>query len=186
MNKIQSTLVIFLLPTYALALSAKDIMDKNEEVRRLRDIKAKATLVTGGADKKEKRKKFTWWRKLTSDKVHFNTLTRFHEPSEIKNEGILFLEHEQDNSDVLLYLPTYKKIRRVERNNQSGSFMGSELSYADIATPHSEDYDFKELKKEKCPSKESDCTIIEAIPKRSRRKSRTSIKTYLKEKGSRR
>ncbi len=168
MNKILTFLYIITFSHQSwAAMSANDIMNKNEEVRRLNDITANAMIITGGANTTERKKKFTWWRKLTSDKIHFNTLTRFHEPAEVRNEGILFLEHDLDNNDVLLYLPTYKKIRRVERNNQSGSFMGSELSYADIATPHADDYDFKSLRNEKCPSNQTDCEVIQAIPKRT-------------------
>ena len=116
----------------------------------------------------EKIKQFTWWRKLTADGTHFNTLTRFHEPAEVRGEGILFLEHEGDDNDVQLYLPAYKKIRRVESQSQSGSFMGSEFSYADIATPHVDDYKY-ELQKEDAPcvidgGKQATCYVVQSTP----------------------
>ncbi len=166
MNKM---IVIFMIFTIALqnayAISAKDIMSKNEDIRKLENITSSATLTTGGGNSTERIKKFTWWRKLTADNTHYNTLTRFHQPAEIKNEGILFLEHDQDQNDVLLYLPTYKKVRRVEREQQSSSFMGSEFSYADIATPHVNDFDFKLLKEESCPmSTTIKCWVIESSP----------------------
>jgi outer membrane lipoprotein-sorting protein len=136
----------------AATLSAKEIMVKNEDARKISDVNSSATLTIGkgsaeaGTDTKTK--KFTWWRKLTSDGTHFNTLTRFHEPAEIRGEGILFLEREGDQNDVQMYLPAYKKIRRVESQAQSGSFMGSEFSYADIATPHVDDYKYDLVKEE--------------------------------------
>ncbi len=163
----------FLSTNVFAAMSAKEIMLKNEDVRRLGTINSKATLTTGGEGETKRVKEFTWWRKLQKDGTHFNTLTRFHVPAEIRNEGILFLEHEGDESDVLLYLPVYKKVRRVERSSQSGSFMGSELSYADIATPHVEDFGYKLLREEPCPSSGLKCWVIESTPLRDQTRERT-------------
>jgi outer membrane lipoprotein-sorting protein len=140
---------------------------------------ASATLSTktGGT---ERVKDFTWWRKLLGDGVHFNTLTRFHAPAEVRGEGILFLEHPADENEVLMYLPAYKKIRRVESQAQSSSFMGSEFSYADIATPHVDDYNYKQVKEEACPNVAGStenagmqCLVIESTPKTDAVKERT-------------
>lgn len=170
-------LIILLFNTvnFCLAdLSPKEIMRKNEEARRLKEVVSSVILTTGGTTAQTRIKKFTWWRKLKPNQVHFNTLTRFHEPAEVKNEAILFLENSGDENEVLLYLPTYKKIRRVERNNQSSSFMGSEFSYADIATPHVDDFDFKLLRTEACPmNKAIKCWVIESVPVQEKTKNRT-------------
>jgi outer membrane lipoprotein-sorting protein len=160
-------------------MAPKDVMVKNEEARRLTDSIAKASLSTksGGT---ERVKEFTWWRKLLEDNTHFNTLTRFHAPAEVRGEGILFLEHAADQNEVLMYLPTYKKIRRVESQNQSSSFMGSEFSYADIATPHVDDYSYKMVKEEACPEAEGSkenfgikCFVVESTPANDSVKERT-------------
>jgi outer membrane lipoprotein-sorting protein len=162
-------IIFFLILGYtntAQAFTAKEIMLKNEEARRLKDVSSNAKLLTSGGGRSERTKEFTWWRKL-NDGVHFNTLTRFHSPAEVKNDGILFLERGQDQTEVFIYLPAYKKIRRVESGQQSGSFMGSEFSYADIATPHVDDFNFKLLKEEKCPAHvqpASDCYVVEYTP----------------------
>jgi outer membrane lipoprotein-sorting protein len=155
------TLIFMIMVSFnyarAATLSAKEVMTRNEEVRKINDVNSNATLTTGGASG-EKIKKFTWWRKLTADGTHFNTLTRFREPAEVRGEGILFLEHEGDQNDVQMYLPAYKKIRRVESQAQSGSFMGSEFSYADIATPHVDDYKYT-LKEDA-----ADHYVVESVP----------------------
>jgi outer membrane lipoprotein-sorting protein len=171
---------VFVAPAVAAAsIGPKDVMVKNEDVRKLQDSVAKATLSTksGGT---ERVKEFTWWRKLIDDGVHFNTLTRFHAPAEVRGEGILFLEHAADANEVLMYLPTYKKIRRVESQQQSSSFMGSEFSYADIATPHVDDYNYKMVREEACPEAEGSkenagvkCYVIEATPINDSVKERT-------------
>jgi len=171
MNRIALAVCLVVSSTSALAApSGKEIMTKNEDARRVQDMKSDAVLVTGGGSSEEKTKKFTWWRKLLSDGVHFNTLTRFHTPAEIRGEGILFLEKQGGENEVMMYLPAYKKIRRVESQAQSGSFMGSEFSYTDIATPHVDDYEYKVLKDEACPSQfdptiaKVKCHVVESKP----------------------
>jgi outer membrane lipoprotein-sorting protein len=138
-------------------------------------VNSDASITTGGGGGAEKIKQFTWWRKLMADQVHFNTLTRFHQPAEVRGEGILFLEHEGDQNDVQIYLPAFKKIRRVESQAQSGSFMGSEFSYADIATPHVEDYKYSAQKDDVCSAANEKlrCYVIESVPVSDAVKERT-------------
>jgi hypothetical protein len=150
------------------SLSAAEIMNRNEDVRRVNDVYSSARLVTGGTGMTERVKEFIWWRKLKEDGTRFNTLTRFKLPAEIKGEGILFLEQDQDKNEVLMYLPAFKKIRRVESQQQSGSFMGSEFSYSDIAMPHSSDYKHQLVKEENCGTSQElkgiSCFVIESLP----------------------
>jgi len=161
----------------AASLSPKEMMQKNDEARRVNDFEGKSTLTTGtegaGGDKV---KEFTLSRKVQSDAVHNSTLTRFHTPAEVRNEGILIVENASGRNDVLMYLPNFKKVRRVESQQQSGSFMGSVFSYSDIATPHVEDYSYKLIKEEKCPTAEAaavKCSVIECIPVNDDIKERT-------------
>jgi hypothetical protein len=170
--------ILFLLTISFAARAAtnpQEIMEKNEQARRLSEVIAKAKLSTGGGGSQDRVKEFTWWRKLTSDGVRYSTLTRFHFPPEVKGQGILFLER-PDQTDVQLYLPTFKKIRRVESQQQSGSFMGSEFSYSDISTPHVSDYSYKMVKEDEACSdgtKALSCFVIEATPANDAVKDRT-------------
>jgi len=186
MNKVSTKTVLgilCLIPAYSLAqaaapkLTAKDIMTRNEEARRVSEFETRAKLTTGTVgSSSEKMKEFTLWRKVQKDGVHNSTLTRFHAPAEVRNEGILITENASGKNDVLLYLPNFKKIRRVESQQQSGSFMGSVFSYSDIATPHVEDYTYRMLKQERCPSKQAaavNCAVIECTPANDDVKERT-------------
>jgi len=168
-------------PAAVSSLSARDIMLRNEQARKFQDIQSSAVLETGGKDKTTKVKRFTWWKKLSDDQVHFNTLTRFEFPPEVKGEGILFLERTEGQNEVLMYLPTYKKVRRVESQAQSGSFMGSEFSYSDITSPHVDDFEHKLVGEEVCEEKGAKekkeeslrCYVIESTPKKESLKERT-------------
>jgi outer membrane lipoprotein-sorting protein len=169
MNKTFFVLSLTVLAlAHAQADEARDIMVKNEAARRLDEMQSTAKLITGtrggGANKT---KEFTIWRKANENKKRGKTLTRFHAPAEVRNEGILIVENDDGKNDVLMYLPSFKKIRRVETQQQSGSFMGSVFSYSDIATPSVDDYQYKKLATEVCPTadaKTAKCNVIEATP----------------------
>jgi hypothetical protein len=166
-----------ILPLSAFALSGKEIMTRNEEARKVNEFEARSKLSTGNnKDSSSKIKEFSFWRKVQPDGVHNSTFTRFHSPAEVRNEGILIVENGSGKNDVLLYLPAYKKIRRVESQQQSGSFMGSVFSYSDIATPHVDEYQYSVLKDESCPTKEAvfiKCHVVEAVPANDDVKERT-------------
>jgi outer membrane lipoprotein-sorting protein len=170
-------ITVFLLSSAAHAFTAKEIMTKNEENRRVNEFETNAKITTGTVGAAgDKIKDFTLWRKVQSDAVHNSTLTRFHAPAEVRDEGILIIENASGKNDVLLYLPAFKKIRRVESQQQSGSFMGSVFSYSDIATPHVDDYEYKTVKEEKCPTAEAaaqTCTVIDCTPANDDVKDRT-------------
>ena len=144
--------------------SGREVLEKQEEARRLSSFQARASLSTartGDADRKTK--KFRWWRKLGGDGKRFVTLTRFDEPATIRGEGLLIREGDRDN-DVLLYLPRFKKVRRVEGQSQSSSFFGSVFSYADIAMPHADEHKAKVVREEACPGQDGTCWVVEVTP----------------------
>ncbi|MBS1960951.1 MAG: outer membrane lipoprotein-sorting protein [Bdellovibrionales bacterium] len=157
----------------ASALDGREIMQKHEEARKIVTFTAKALLVSKKGDGTTKEKTFLISRKLKADGVHFNLLTRFLAPAEVKGEAILFLENDKGENDILLYLPAYQKVRRVERAQQSSSFMGSDFSYSDITTPHVDDYVHALKGEEACPAaahaetspgKPATCYKVEAKP----------------------
>jgi hypothetical protein len=160
--------------------SAAEIMTKNEEARRVKSMQSSARLVTT-ASGGEKKKEFRWWRELTSDGMHYNTLTRFQSPAEVRGEGILFAEKGGGDTEVQMYLPAFKKIRRVESQQQSGSFMGSEFSYSDIATPKANEYQYRLVREEACPGDEKvKCYVVESTPSSEEIKESTGTSRSLK------
>ena len=66
----------------------------------------------------------------------------FLEPK--SDRGISFLKIERKNRDdeMKMWLPAFKKIRRISSRKKGDSFMGSDLSYEDLSTRDMEDYLF--------------------------------------------
>ena len=64
------------------------------------------------------------------------SLIEFVSPADVKGTKLLTYEHIGGDDDQWLYLPALKRVKRIASSNKSGSFMGSEFSYEDIANPN--------------------------------------------------
>ncbi len=149
---------------FAAPPSGREVLERQEATRKLPTFEASSSLSTTKEGETTKAvKKFRWSRKLGDDSVHYVSLVRFDEPATIRGEGILMREGAKEN-DVRLYLPRFKKVRRVEGQSQSSSFFGSAFSYADVAVPHADENNAKILKAEKCPGAELMCWVMETTP----------------------
>ena len=86
------------------------------------------------------------------------------------DKGMSFLKIEYDDKDDLMkmWLPGFKKFRRISSTKKSDSFMGSDLSFEDLTNRNKEDYDYKIISSEdKCSYKNSEynCYKLESSPK---------------------
>lgn len=72
------------------------------------------------------------------------TMMFFLSPADVKDTGFLTYDYDdwQKDDDQWLYLPALKKSKRIASSNKSGSFMGSDFSYADMTERPLEKYDF--------------------------------------------
>ncbi len=109
-----------------------------ESVRRLR---IKALEVEGDGDK---------------------SLTIFDNPKDVKGTAFLNFTHKVGDDDQWLYLPALKRVKRISSRNKSGSFMGSEFSYEDIASQEVEKYTYKWIRDKKYDGQK--CFVVEFYP----------------------
>jgi hypothetical protein len=117
---------------------------------------------------KKKHKIYEMWRKKIGNTDHKKTMSRFHSPRKIKGQGVLIIESgdEKSGNDIRMYLPAYKRVRRIERQMQSGSFMGTAFYYSDLVTHEVKDYSYKYYKQMNCPvNKKEKCHKILCTPK---------------------
>ncbi len=90
------------------------------------------------------------------------SLTIFDNPRDVKGTAFLTFTHKVGDDDQWLYLPALKRVKRISSRNKSGSFMGSEFSYEDIASQEVEKYTYKWIRDENYEDQE--CFIIERYP----------------------
>jgi hypothetical protein len=90
------------------------------------------------------------------------SLCLFDSPADVKQTILLTHTHKTQADDQWLYLPALKRVRRIAAQNKSGSFVGSEFSYEDIATHVMEKYTYQWLRDEVWDGQ--DCYVIERRP----------------------
>jgi hypothetical protein len=68
----------------------------------------------------------------------------FRHPADVKNTAFLTWDYDDPDrdDDQWLYLPALRKTKRIASSDKSGSFIGSDLTYADMTDRNLADYDF--------------------------------------------
>ena len=87
----------------------------------------------------------------------------FLSPADDKGIGFLKIEHDNKDDEMRIYLPAFKKVRRISSKKKSDSFMGSDLSYEDMSNRNIEDNNYKLLPNELINNEE--CYVLEITPK---------------------
>lgn len=87
------------------------------------------------------------------------SITTFTKPIDVKGTKLLTWTQKDAPNKQWLYLPSFNRLKKINSKSQSGSFMGSEFSYEDIAGMVIEKYDHKMLEDTK------DYWKVESIPK---------------------
>jgi hypothetical protein len=74
----------------------------------------------------------------------------FLDPADVKDTGFLTYDYDDPgkDDDQWLYLPALKKTKRIASGDKSGSFMGSDFSYADMTERNLDFYDYELLKED--------------------------------------
>ncbi len=90
------------------------------------------------------------------------SLSLFETPRDVKGTAFLSFSHKTGDDDQWLYLPALKRVKRISSSNKSGSFMGSEFAYEDIASNEVEKYTYRYMKDEPCAA--LTCFVYERRP----------------------
>jgi outer membrane lipoprotein-sorting protein len=90
-------------------------------------------------------------------------LILFTSPADSRGTALLSYSFKEEADKQWIYLPSIKRVKRIASGNKTGSFVGSEFSYADISPQQLEKYTYKFLKEEKYQG--MDCFVFERFPK---------------------
>jgi outer membrane lipoprotein-sorting protein len=90
------------------------------------------------------------------------SLTIFDSPGDVKGTALLTFSHKAGDDDQWLYLPALKRVKRITSRNKSGSFMGSEFAFEDIASQEVEKYTYRYLGDALYDG--HDCFMVESSP----------------------
>jgi hypothetical protein len=76
------------------------------------------------------------------------TIMFFLSPADVRDTGFLTFDYDDDqkDDDQWLYLPALKKTKRIASSDKSGSFMGSDFTYADMTDRKLDNYAYTLMK----------------------------------------
>tara|TARA_A100001037_G_C15105719_1_gene616325 strand:- start:537 stop:1298 length:762 start_codon:yes stop_codon:yes gene_type:complete len=86
----------------------------------------------------------------------------FLEPKDDKGVAFLKIEHDDKDDEMRMWLPAFKKVRRISSKKKGDAFMGSDLSYEDLSSRNLDENNFKRLDDEIFLGK--DCYVLEITP----------------------
>ena len=87
----------------------------------------------------------------------------FLEPADDKGISFLKIEHDGRDDEMRMWLPAFKKIRRISAKKRSDSFMGSDMSYEDMSSRQLDEFKFTLIGQEVYDS--IACHLLESIPR---------------------
>jgi len=137
-------LLLFSLIPIALVAAAEtgpeimqQVMDTQAADSSAMDIRL--TLIDANGTERERRIQTLT---MTEDDLT-NTITVFLSPASVKNTRFLTRQRPDGTDDQWIYLPALGRVKRIAATEGGGSFMGSDFTYADMA---STTYDTDEAK----------------------------------------
>jgi hypothetical protein len=74
------------------------------------------------------------------------TMGIFLQPADVRGTVMLTFEHSYGPDEQWLYLPSIKRTKKINAENKSGSFLGTEFSWEDISTTELTKYHYKYLR----------------------------------------
>ena len=87
----------------------------------------------------------------------------FLAPADDKGVSFLKIEHNDHDDEMRMWLPAFKKIRRISAKKRSDSFMGSDMSFEDLSSRQLDEFKFSLIGQEVYEGKS--CHLLESKPK---------------------
>lgn len=105
----------------------------------------------------------------------------FMEPKDDKGVAFLKIEHDDKDDEMRMWLPAFKKVRRISSKKKGDSFMGSDMSYEDLSNRELDENEYNRLNDETVNGIE--CYVLEIIPKKEAKSSYTKHTSWIAKDG---
>ena len=135
---------------------------------RLRSYEQDARLVSGDRGGSEQQTRLTVQYQSFRDEndqpvegVHSKTRLEYAEPFDLRFTTYLVIDKEGASNDQFVYLPTHRRIRRV--NLRGEAVFGSDFSFEDVLPRELEDADYDRLPDESVEG--VPCFVVKAVPR---------------------
>lgn len=122
---------------------------------------ATVTMTVTAEDGSTESKTFEIWSKKKDGLLR--TVVKFTAPAKIAGTAFLLLQRQGQPDEQWVYLPAYKKARRITAKERTTAFAGSDLAYADLERREVKEATYKKLADENV-GKDA-CNVVESTPK---------------------
>lgn len=136
------------------------LMQKADARHRLPEERARTRMILKAADGSERVR--TLDIATTQGEAEDKARLRFVTPADVKGTTFLAVSNVSGDTEQWLYLPAFKKTRRIGSADLSERFVGSDLLFDDLRRHRIEDYGYKLLGSEVVGG--ADCWVIEGTP----------------------
>ena len=148
-----------------VAQSGREIAQMVDKVASPKDTILKQKMVLKNSKGKTRTNKMLSQSKDNNKKQ----IVWFLEPKDDKGVAFLKIEHQNKDDEMRMWLPDFKKIRRISSKRKGDSFMGSDMSYEDLTSRDLLENDYKRLPDEILS--QGDCYVVEVRPKQNTKSS---------------
>lgn len=125
----------FLLPSFAYAMSADDIINKSNLASYYSGDDVKATIKMHITDSRgrERYREMTILRKDIKDGGRQNFYVFFHKPTDVSRMVFLVWKNIDKDDDRWLYIPAIDLVKRIAGSDKRSSFAGGVFTYEDVS-----------------------------------------------------
>ncbi|GAC1538750.1 MAG: outer membrane lipoprotein-sorting protein [Polyangiales bacterium] len=137
---------------------------------------ATLTMTIGQDDGSTEARSFEAWSKRTDGLLRSKIV--FRAPAKIAGMSFLLLQRKDLPDEQYVYLPAYKKVRRITSKERTGAFGGSDFTYADLERREVKDARY-EKRADEDVGKEH-CVVIDALPTKAADSIYAHVTTWLR------
>lgn len=132
-----------LLGALALAVPAlaaptpREIVEKAESQRRIDNSVQRVRMTLVARSGSERVREFELKVRRDDDAVRSHT--RFLAPADVAGTAMVMVDRPDQIDEQLLYVPALRRVTRISGKARSGSFLGSDFSFADLEVSNADD-----------------------------------------------
>jgi hypothetical protein len=145
-----------------MAADAAGVIAESE--RRIKSSTEKTVyrmeLLDGGGQVQQTRDIELYYKKADGAE---KTLFKFTSPPVVQGTGLLIVDAGKPVSDIWMYLPATRRIRRIAGAEKSNWFMGTEFTHEDFEDYKSSAYTFQLDKEDEACGDQQKCFVVSAV-----------------------
>ena len=156
------TLSVIAPMAMAAAMTAEQIVAQVDALEQANTSASTMQMILVDKKGKQRSRTMASQSKMMGDDEY--KLLFFTAPANVKGTGFLTYDYVgEKEDDQWLYLPALGKAKRIAAADKSGSFMGSDFTYADMTQRNLDDYSYKLLQEKEVSGQLT--WVIESTPK---------------------